>query len=237
MRGILLRIVGGFSATLACGSLLVGIFTPLAVAPIVDATSVDTVASKQSSTKSSGTDPTKDKSKNTQRETKPAQEAATQTTATPVVRQPDTVVAPAPAPSSNRISIPSIGLDSAYTDVGLTSAGAIDVPATVVGRWNGSAAPGAPGAGFYDGHTPGIFSGLAGLSSGANITITGADDTSYIYRVVHREIIALSNVDMRSVLSVYGGASEGVNLMTCAGTYVPSLGTYDARLIIYAVRI
>lgn len=67
MRGMLLRIVSGFSATLVCGSLLVGVFTPLAVAPVVDATSVDTVAAKRSSTKSSGTDPTKDKSKNTQR--------------------------------------------------------------------------------------------------------------------------------------------------------------------------
>ncbi len=156
----------------------------------------------------------------------------------PVAARP---IATAPTPKQtaayDRISIPSIGLDSSYVGVGLTKDGKIDVPVSTIGRWTGSAEPGTPGAGFYDGHTPGVFSSLSRLSVGARITITTKTGKVYHYKIVHRETVPLKTIDMRKALQVHGGASEGLNLMTCAGNYIRSQGTYDARLVIYAVRI
>lgn len=147
--------------------------------------------------------------------------------------------APAPvraAPAVDRLVIPSIGLNSQLVSVGLTGAGAVDVHPSLAGWWNGSAQPGTPGAAFIDGHSPGVLSPLTNIGTGAHISVNKADGQVYNYTVVFRETVALSSVDMRKALSVYGGAAEGLNLMTCAGTYIPSLGTTDQRLIVYAVR-
>ena len=240
MRRVRSYIVGGVSAILIGSALLLSALAPLATSPTVEAAPASTAQSSTPPLLSRivGTIERGFESINTQLEAeRHTKEVAPQATTTPVVQRPVATTPPASTPASNRMSIPSIGLDSAYTDVGLTSTGAIDVPATIVGRWNGSAAPGTPGAGFYDGHTPGVFSGLAQLIPGATITVTGADGTSYTYKVVHRETVPLRGIDMRRALRVYGGAREGINLMTCAGAYDQSLGTYDARLVIYAVRV
>jgi sortase (surface protein transpeptidase) len=149
---------------------------------------------------------------------------------------PTPVALATPAPAVDRVIIPSIGLNSQYVSVGLTSNGAIDVHPTLVGVWNGSAQPGSTGAAFFDGHTPGVLTPLTGISVGSTITVQKADGQSFTYTVVYRETIALSAVDMRKALTVYGGSSEGLNIMTCAGTYIPSMRTTDQRLIVYAVR-
>lgn len=137
--------------------------------------------------------------------------------------------------SSSRIEAPAIGLSTAYQGVGVTIHGAVEVPESTVGRWVGSAAPGEDGAGFYSGHTPGVFKNLARLSVGDAIIIT-VDEVAYHYRVAYSEQVSYYDVDMKKALRVYGGAQSGATLMTCAGKYSQSLGTYDARLIIYIVQ-
>jgi len=151
-------------------------------------------------------------------------------------QQAPTAIAAAPAPAVDRILIPSVGVNSSFVPVGLASNGAVDVPASTVGWWNGSAQPGTKGAAFFDGHTPGALSALAGVSVGSVISVQKADGQVFNYTIVYRETVALSSVDMRKALRVYGAAAEGLNLMTCAGTYIPSMGTTDQRLIVYAVR-
>lgn len=138
---------------------------------------------------------------------------------------------------ANTLSIPSLGLSAPLIDVGLTSEGAIAVPDGMqVGRWNGSSKPGMPGLTFLDGHTPGALSGLSGISVNQifNVHYSGQD---LRYKVVFIETVPLANVDMSKSLRVYGGATEGINLMTCAGVYENALGTYNQRLIVYSVRI
>jgi sortase (surface protein transpeptidase) len=167
----------------------------------------------------------------------PAPQPTQEVAATPAPAPAPAPVAPAaPAPAVDRIIIPSIGLNSQYVSVGLASNGAIDVHPSLVGVWNGSAQPGSAGASFFDGHTPGALSALARISNGAQISVQKANGQIFNYTVVFRETVALGSVDMRKALTVYGGASEGLNIMTCAGTYVPSMGTTDQRLIVYAVR-
>lgn len=139
--------------------------------------------------------------------------------------------------TGDTLTIPSLGISAPLTDVGLTSEGAVAVPAGMqVGHWNGSAKPGTRGLAFLDGHTPGVFSGLTGISAGHifNVHYNGQD---LLYKVVFTEIVPLASVNMSKALRVYGGAAEGINLMTCAGMYDASLGTYNQRLIVYSVRI
>jgi sortase (surface protein transpeptidase) len=138
-------------------------------------------------------------------------------------------------PQENRLIIPSIGVNSVITSVGLTADGAVDVPATNVGMWAGSPAPGAHGATFLDGHSPGILSALNQVGVGQTFQVIYGGQT-YTYRVAHTETIPLDSVNMRRALAVYGNG-DGLNIMTCAGQFAPSRNTYDHRLIVYAVAV
>ncbi len=134
---------------------------------------------------------------------------------------------------SDRLIIPKIGLNSQLATVGMAGS-AIDVHATLPGRWNQSAKPGGNGAVFVDGHNHGIFASLGRLAVGDQIAIVSGGET-YTYQVVYREETPLQSVDMRKALAVYGGGAQGLNLMTCAGS--PMGNTYSHRLVVYAVRV
>ena len=174
-------------------------------------------------------------------ETQPAPEVEQAVAASPSPTAQPTAPAPVlaaqpPRPARDTLSIPAIGLSAPIVDVGLTATGAIDVPARDVGRWDGSALPGQAGAVFLDGHTPGVFSALHSLRPGHELSVVWRGQT-HTYRVVHTETVLLASLNMRRALTPYGGATHGLNLMTCAGAYSPTLGTYDHRLTVYTVQL
>jgi len=149
--------------------------------------------------------------------------------ATPIIRTA--------AIKGNSLSIPSIGLQASVLEVGVTADNAIDVPSgSQVGHWVGSARPGQTGATFLDGHVDGVFNHLSGVYVGQTVRVNYGGQV-YNYRVVHTEVVSLDGIDMTRALSVWDDAAEGLNIMTCAGTYVQSADTYDHRLVVYAVRI
>lgn len=152
-------------------------------------------------------------------------------------------VSPAPRATTaasragNLLNIPAIGLNASVVNVGVTASNAIDVPAGLqVGYWTGSARPGTPGATFLDGHVDGIFAHLHKLTAGQTFSVR-FNGQIFRYQIAHTETVALAGIDMNRALSTYGGATEGLNMMTCAGNYMPSIGTYDQRFVVYAVRI
>lgn len=154
---------------------------------------------------------------------------------TPPVSSPK-VVKQVPAPAYDRVSIPSIGLSSQIVTVGLTSNDNIDVDSSRVGWWNGSSRPGTAGSMFLDGHNPGVFRNLQNITIGAPITVTLANGSNYTYTVVYREVVELAGIDMAKALAPYNNASQGLNMMTCMGTYNKATGTTDKRLVVYATR-
>lgn len=171
------------------------------------------------------------------------QSAEAQARANEVVQQRSSVVAAsAHSPTTsvvrgNHLSIASIGLVAPIVNVGVTTTNNIDVPAgNQVGYWTGSAVPGTPGAVFLDGHVDGVFASLQRVPMGQTFSMVYGGQT-FTYRVVHKEVADLAGIDMNRALSVYGGAAEGLNIMTCAGNFVPSMDTYDKRLVVYAHRI
>lgn len=152
----------------------------------------------------------------------------------PVRQQP---VTPRPSlPASDTITIRSIGLSSRITPVGKTAGNAIDVHPSLVGWYDRSAAFGTPGAAFLDGHRPGVFTALPKVTIGSIITIQTTAGQTLTYTVAYTESVPLESIDMRKALRPYEGATEGLTLMTCVGTYNPTTGTTDQRFIVYAVR-
>jgi sortase (surface protein transpeptidase) len=174
----------------------------------------------------------------------PVKEATVVAAARPAPSRP----APAPAPvdpsQATYINIGGI-ISSPITSVGLTAGGAVDVPGSTVGWWNGSARIGQPGASFLDGHTPGILGSLSAVGVGANIAVTMGDGSVISYRVVDRVVYDYDYVNpgssanyniMAAALSSRGG-SDGLNIMTCHGVFVGGYGTYSQRLVVFAARI
>jgi len=167
-----------------------------------------------------------------------AQTAAAKTAqTTPKATQP--AVKTAAAANYDRLIIPKIGLNARLATVGLTADGAVDVNASLPAWFNQSSRPGTSdgvySAAFIDGHSTGIFRNLGALAVGDQVTVATAGGENYTYGVVKVETRELSDPNlMRAALSTAGGASQGLNLMTCAGTWIGN--TYSQRLIIYTTR-
>jgi LPXTG-site transpeptidase (sortase) family protein len=142
------------------------------------------------------------------------------------------------------LKIDSLGINARIRPMGINSIQAISAPVNIhdSGWYIGSSKPGAPGAMFIDGHASGttrkgLFAYLDTMKDGNVITIERGDGQSLNYQVVHVETVPKDTVDMSKVLSTYGGAAEGLNLMTCTGTWLPDQKTYDKRAIVYTTRI
>ena len=106
------------------------------------------------------------------------------------------------------------------------------------GWYTGSVRPGQLGAAAIVGHASGptregLFAYLDKLKAGDIVEIERGDGTKLTYSVVKTETVALKNVDMNKFLRPVDGEAEGLNLMTCAGSWVESSKTRDQRVIVY----
>jgi LPXTG-site transpeptidase (sortase) family protein len=160
-------------------------------------------------------------------------------TATVSTTTKTTTTTKATAVAGNSLTISSIGVNAPIVDVGITTSKNIAAPSSnsQVGRWNGGGWPGALGSAvFLTGHVKGVFANLKNVTVGQTISVKYNNQT-FNYRVVFKETVNLSGINMSKPLSIYGGGQEGLNMMTCAGTYSVFTGTYNQRLTVYTVRI
>jgi len=142
------------------------------------------------------------------------------------------------------IYINKINVTARILPMSVNNKGAIQAPVNIydAGWYNGSVKPGDIGAMFIDGHASGptregLFAYLDKLVDGDEIQIEKGDGTMLTYKVVHTEVIALADVDMKKMLLPYGNALRGLNLMTCTGNWVESEKTYDQRVLVYAEQV
>ena len=139
-----------------------------------------------------------------------------------------------------RIIIPSIGVNARILAAGLDSQGHIMAPATAHDTtwFTGSAQPGSPGAAFISGHAgvriPEIFARIAELGQGDRIILEMSDGTRLTYSVLDVRTYPLQGLNMQEALSVLPGHASGLNLMTCSGTFIPQMGTFDHRTVVFA---
>jgi len=149
-----------------------------------------------------------------------------------------------PADEPRTLRINSLNISAKVRVMGINSIGAIAAPVNIYdsGWYGGSSKPGAPGAMFIDGHASGatrkgLFAYIDTLKDGNEVSIERGDGQVLNYKVVHVETVSKDSVDMQKVLRTYGGAKEGLNLMTCTGTWIQNERTYDKRVIVYTERV
>ena len=139
------------------------------------------------------------------------------------------------------LTIPSIGVQTSLVDLGLTAAGALQVPSStaVAGWYTGSPRPGAVGSAVIAGHIdsqagPGVFFRLSALRPGDRVYVRRADGTLAVFRVT---LVRQYAKDSFPTSAVYGPTPDAeLRLITCGGTFDPQLRSYLSNTVAYAVE-
>jgi len=137
------------------------------------------------------------------------------------------------------LTIPVIAVRTRLVYLGLTSSGALQVPAatSVAGWYTGSSRPGAVGPAVIVGHIdsytgPGIFYRLADLHAGDRIYLRRSDGTLVVFRVT---AVRVYPKDRFPTQSVYGPTPDPeLRLITCGGTFDPFRHSYLSNVVVYA---
>ncbi len=164
------------------------------------------------------------------------------------VPAPDGPAASVPWPSARpatvappvRLTIPAIGVRTRLIRLGLTQAGALQVPSSyqVAGWYDRSPRPGATGSAIIAGHIdsyrgPGVFFRLASLHRGDRAYVRRADGSLVVFRVT---AVRLYRKTRFPTAAVYGpAAGPQLRLITCGGTFDPALRSYESNVVVYAV--
>jgi sortase (surface protein transpeptidase) len=160
----------------------------------------------------------------------------------PIVAPPQSAVAAKPVAAPVSLTIPLIGVQTQLITLGLTSAGALQVPSTtsVAGWYTGSPRPGAIGSAIIVGHidayhVPGVFFRLRELTKGDEVYIKRADGTLVEFRVTS---VQTYPKDQFPTEDVYGPVPDAeLRLMTCGGAFDYATGHYLSNIVVYATEV
>ncbi|MDB5167054.1 MAG: Sortase family enzyme [Candidatus Saccharibacteria bacterium] len=141
------------------------------------------------------------------------------------------------------LTISKIKVNARVLQMGLNKDNTIQAPINIfdAGWYTGSVKPGEIGAVLIDGHSSAdhqaLFGNLDKLVVGDQIQLTKGDGTKLTYKVVHTEIDDKDKVNMHSLLLPYGKAVRALNIITCAGDWIPSQDTLTKRVLVYTEQI
>lgn len=150
-----------------------------------------------------------------------------------------------PPERPRQLIIDSLGISANVLPMSTLKSGALDAPKTAwdVGWYSGSALPGnGYGALLIDGHVndsldrPGVFAAIGTLKNGDLLKVQRGDGAEFSYAVKLVEQKSVSQVDMNKLLRPVSEGKEGLNLITCGGTYNKQMKTYDDRILVYGER-
>ncbi|HYE23186.1 MAG TPA: class F sortase [Candidatus Paceibacterota bacterium] len=141
-------------------------------------------------------------------------------------------------PGTKYLVVPKIGIDTKIEEVGRTESGNMANPSSfhTVAWYRHGTAPGGIGSAVIAGHVDnalslaGVFKELHTLASGDEVHVVTAS-TTLRYKVLRLEEYPYDNAPLAEIF----GRTDGryLNLVTCAGTWLPGIRTYDKRLIVY----
>lgn len=157
-------------------------------------------------------------------------------TATPISVEPATQPGVAIIPV--HLSIPSVGIDSPIIGVGTNAKGEMDVPdgdTNNVGWYRHGVKPGGVGTAVFDAHVFAAFEHLAKARVGDDIYVRAADGVQLHFRVTRVATYALTKLAPATLFA--SSKTRDINLITCAGSFDPVLGTYDHRTIVSATLV
>lgn len=133
------------------------------------------------------------------------------------------------------VSIPSIKLNAPVVEVGLNSKGEMDVPSgdtNDVGWYKHGTTPGNEGSAVLDAHVYAALKDLRYAKVGDSVYVKDAAGVTRQFVIRSSMVYELASVPRELLFNRSGGTY--LNIITCAGKFVPAMDTYDHRLIVYA---
>lgn len=147
-----------------------------------------------------------------------------------------------PADMPRFLKIPSINSQGIIRKLGVDENGAMMVPKNIyeIGWYEESAKPNDTkhGAVLVAAHVEGptkagVFYRLKDVSIGDTIELEDGAGRWYTYKVMDKRTYSKDAVDMRAALTPITEGKQGLNLITCTGTFMPGEHTYDQRLVVF----
>jgi LPXTG-site transpeptidase (sortase) family protein len=144
-----------------------------------------------------------------------------------------------------RLLIPAIGVDAPVEPVGVLSSGELNVPQenqwTGVGWYENGPIPGQTGSAVIDGHldrpggAPAVFWDLNKLHIGDMVMVVGAQEKTLRFHVMQ---LQKYHPDRAPLDKVFGDTSGTyLNLITCAGLWIPAQHQTTERLVVYTKMV
>ncbi len=167
---------------------------------------------------------------------------------TPTRAIPTFVVSPVVTVSASvpaHLIIPSIGLDAPVENVNIQSNGDLGTP--VQNQWEGvgwysnGPRPGQSGSAVIDGHLdrpggyPAVFWDLRNVQVGDIIMVVDTNGKTLRFRVTRTAAYPPLAAPLQEIFGDTGGTY--LNLITCAGTWIPTQHQTTLRLVVYTTLI
>ena len=144
-----------------------------------------------------------------------------------------------------RVNIPSIGINAFIETVGLKADGELATPTQNpwedVGWYNMGPYPGQRGSAVIDGHLdrpggyPAVFWRLGDIKVGDDVQVTNDGGKILHFRVTHIEYYTPEQAPLQDIFGNVGGTY--LNLITCAGDWIPSQHQTNLRLVVYTTFV
>src|SRR5713226_380231 len=144
-----------------------------------------------------------------------------------------------------RLLIPAIGVNALIETVGVTPSGDLAVPAhnpwEDVGWYASGPHLGERGSAVIDGHldrpggSPAVFWHLRDLQVGNLVMVVNTGEQTLRFRVIQIAAYEPANAPLRQIFRNNSG--KFLNLITCAGTWIPSIHQTTLRLVVYTVLV
>lgn len=157
----------------------------------------------------------------------------------------ETVASPTAYRPGGHLVIPTIGVNASIEPVGVLSNGDMAVPTQNpwdgVGWYKYGPYPGVQGSAVIDGHldrpggSPAVFWKLRNLHIGDIIMIVNPGEKPMHFRIMNMKYYAPNNAPLQTIFKNMTGTF--LNLITCAGQWIPSQHQTTLRLVIYTALV
>jgi len=144
-------------------------------------------------------------------------------------------------PSPTRLIIPAIGVNATIEKVSILANGELATPTghpwDDTGWYDMGTHPGDKGSAVIDGHLdrpggyPAIFWNLRNLHSGDSVMVIASQGKTLHFRVLQVTFYPPQAAPLQNIFGNNGG--NYLNLITCAGDWIPSQHQTTLRLVVY----
>ena len=143
---------------------------------------------------------------------------------------------------NSHLTIPSLLINAKIQDVGITSKGNISTPNNFfdVGLYKYGPLPGGKGIALIDGHVNNgfglnaVFGNLKNIKIGDDVYVEIEKDVK-IHFIVTAVDVYNYNAPTKNIFETTDDKSY-LKLITCSGTWMPSLHTHDKRFVVTAIK-